>query len=168
MKIVWSRLSAWLVVFAFMLPGSASAQGQEITDAHLRAAWNAVVAVGAADGFDEALPDIAEQVQGVLIRQRPDLFRQVGTVVGDVALGLIARRLELNNDVARVWAMNFTESELNEIVTFYNSPTGQKLGNMFQELQEQTTGALEAWYERLASEMLQRSLQEFERLGIAF
>ncbi len=168
MKKVRSLLSAWLVVIAFILPGSANAQDQEITDAHLQAAWRAVVAVGAADGFDEALPDIAEQVQGVLIRQRPDLYVRIGTVVGDVALGLIARRLELNNDVARVWAMNFTESELNEIVAFYNSPTGQKLGNMYQDLQQQTVDALEAWYERLASEMLQRSLQEFERLGIAF
>ena len=166
MNKVRSLLGAWLMAFAFVLPGSANAQ--EITDAHLQAAWNAVLATGAATGFDEALPNIAEQVQTALIRQRPDLFQQIGEVVGDVAFELIVRRLDLNNDVARVWALAFTESELNEIIAFYNSATGRKLRDVFQDLQDQTLGALENWYERLASEMMQRALQEFERRGIAF
>ena len=166
MKKIRSLVGAWFMALAIALPGAASAQ--DITDAHLQAAWNAVRAVGANTGFDDAIPNIAEQVQGVLLRQRPDLFNTISEVVTDVALELVVRRLDLNNDVARVWAQAFTEAELNEIVAFYNSPTGRKLADMFEQMQEETLGALEAWYERLATEMLERAVLEFERRGINF
>ena len=161
-----SLSGAWLLAIVMAFPGSASAQ--EITDAHLQAAWNAVRAVGADNGFDEALPDIAVQVQELLVRQRPDLVREIGNAVNDVAFELIVRRLDLNNDVARIWALAFTEDELNQISSFYNSPIGQKLADQFEGLLNATIGALESWFDRLVSEVIERSLLELERRGIAY
>lgn len=161
-----SLFGVWMLAMALALPGAASAQ--DITDAHLQAAWNAVRAVGADNGFDEALPNIAVQVQDLMVRQRPDLLREIGNVVNDVAFELIIRRLDLNNDVARIWALAFSESELNEITAFYNSATGQKLANLFENLLTDTIAALENWYERLISEMVERSILELERRGITY
>jgi len=161
-----SLFGALLLAVSLAIPGSASAQ--EISDAHLQAAWNAVRAVGADNGFDEALPNIAVQVQDLLVRQRPDLLREIGGVVNDVALELIVRRLDLNNDVARIWALAFSEAELNEITAFYNSPTGRKLADLFEELLTDTIAALENWYGRLLSEMVERSILELERRGISY
>jgi hypothetical protein len=166
MKKVRSQVSAWLVALTVGI--SAPAAAQEITDAHLRAAWAAVLAVGADEGFDDALPNIAEQVQGLILQRRPDLFRQVGEVVNQVALSLVVRRLDLNNDVARVWAQMFTEAELNEITAFYTGPTGRKFAELFGDLTDATLQAFEGWYERLATEMYERTLLEFERQGITF
>lgn len=166
MKRVETQLSAWLMAFALAWSGAANAQ--EITDAHLQAAWDAVRAVGADAEFDFALPDIAEQVQGLLIDLRPDLFRQIPDVVNEVALELVARRLDLNTDVARVWALEFTEQELIEITAFYASPTGRKFSMTFELLFQQTLQVLENWYERLAGEMRDRSLLKFQQKGIEF
>ena len=166
MRRIQSLLGVWILALALTLPGAASAQ--DITDAHLQAAWNAVRAVGADNGFDEALPNIAVQVQDLMVRQRPDLFEEIGDVVNDVVFELIIRRLDLNNDVARIWALAFTEAELNEITAFYNSSTGRKLADLFEVLLADTIGALENWYERLISEMVERSILELERRGITY
>jgi len=103
-----------------------------------------------------------------MVRQRPDLFEEIGDVVNDVVFELIIRRLDLNNDVARIWALAFTEAELNEITAFYNSSTGRKLADLFEVLLADTIGALENWYERLISEMVERSILELERRGITY
>ena len=107
-------------------------------------------------------------MQGLLIDLRPDLFRQIPDVVNEVALELVARRLDLNTDVARVWALAFTEQELIEITAFYASPTGRKFSMTFELLFQQTLQVLENWYERLAGEMRDRSLLKFQQKGIEF
>lgn len=166
MRRVRSLVAAISLALAMSLPGPANAQ--EVTDAHLQAAWNAIRAVGADVDFDLAIPDIAQQVQAILLDARPDLFREIGPVVNEVAFELIARRLDLNNDAARVWALTFTEQELVEITDFYNSPTGKKFIELFDPLVQQTLQVFENWAERIFVEMLERAQLKFAQDGIAF
>jgi hypothetical protein len=153
-----------LVAAIVSSPGTA----QELTDAHLRAAQDAIRALGVTNQFDQALPDLVLQVQGVLMQRRPDLSRQITTVVNQVALDLVARRRDLNNDAARIWALTFTQEELVLITTFYNSETGRKLSQMYPQVMTETGQAFENWYQRLAEEMLDRTLLEFQQQGVAF
>lgn len=155
---------AVLVAAIMSTPGEA----QELTDAHLRAAQDAIRALGVTNQFDQALPDLVIQVQGILMQRRPDLARQITTVVNQVALDLVARRRDLNNDAARIWALTFTQDELVLITTFYNSETGRKLSQMYPQVMTETGQAFENWYQRLAEEMLDRTLLEFQQQGVAF
>jgi hypothetical protein len=173
MNRVRSLVSVLLIAVAAAIPIRAGAQdnaagGQEITDAHLQAAWRAVQAIGADKDFNAAIPDIAEQVQTILVQRRPDLYQQIGPIVTQAASELVVRRLDLNNDVARVWALAFTEDELNQITAFYTSPVGLKLAGVIDQLQADTLQAFQDWYERLASEMLDRAILTFQQQGIAF
>jgi hypothetical protein len=85
-----------------------------------------------------------------------------------MAFELAARRAELTNDVARVWAQAFTEQELRAITAFYTSPVGRKLAEVGEPVMTETVGALQAWSDRLATELLDNVLAEFERQNIAF
>lgn len=144
------------------------ASAQEIADTHLQAALEAIRALGTDEDFDEVLPGVANQVETILIQQRPDLYQQIHTVVYDMAGQLAVRRNDLNNDVARVWALAFTEEELRQITAFYTSPAGRKLAEMGQPVMADTIDTLEAWSERLGTELLDRALAEFERQNIQF
>lgn len=162
-----------LIAFVAVSPVRVTAQdaaagGPAITDSHLQAAWRAVHALGVDADYNNAIPDIAEQVQTMLMQRRPDLFQQIGPVVNQVASELIVRRLDLNNDVARVWALAFTEDELNQITAFYTSPVGLKLTGLSEQLQADTLQAYQAWYQRLGSEMRDRAILAFQQLGINF
>ena len=166
MKRVGVLLSAWLMMFAIAAPTSVRAQ--DITGAHLGAAWDAIRALGVNTQFDEALPNLSEQVQSLLMQRRPDLSRQIAATVNQIALDLVVRRRELNDDAARIWALTFTEEELIAIAAFYNSEAGRKLAQNYPGVLQETAGAVDAWYQLLAEEMLDRTLQAFQQQGIVF
>lgn len=166
MKRVGVLLGALLMALNFAVPSSVSAQ--EITPSHLRAAWEAIRALGVNDEFDQALPDLSTQVQGILMQRRPDLSRQITATVNQVALDLVPRRRELNDNAARIWAMQFTEAELIEIAAFYNGETGQKLAATYPAVLQETVGVFEEWYQALANEMLRLSVEAFREQGIQF
>ncbi|MCW5715566.1 MAG: DUF2059 domain-containing protein [Bauldia sp.] len=155
-----------LSVIAALPAGRASAQ--EITPSHLQAAAEAVHALGTDRDFDLVLPNVATQVEVVLMQQRPDLYRQITATVQAAALELVQRRLDLNNDVARVWALTFTEDELRQITAFYQSPAGQKLALQGQPMMQQTVETLQAWSERVSNELLERTLAQFQAQNIDF
>ncbi|MCC6734509.1 MAG: DUF2059 domain-containing protein [Bauldia sp.] len=155
-----------LSVIAVLPAGRASAQ--EITPAHLQAAMEAIHALGTDRDFDLVLPNVATQVEGVMMQQRPDLYRQITATVQAAAIELVQRRIELNNEVARVWALAFTEDELRQIAAFYQSPAGIKLALQGQPMMEQTVTTLQDWSERLSNELLDRALAAFEAQNIDF
>ncbi|MBA8878488.1 DUF2059 domain-containing protein [Phyllobacterium myrsinacearum] len=120
------RLIAPLSV-AIMLGGLYSAQAQEITPSHLAAARAAITAIKATDVFDGILPDAAQNLKAELIQKDPNLEAIISTAVDEQALALASRRVDLENEAARAYAVSFTEEELNAITGFYNSAAGKKL-----------------------------------------
>ena len=140
----------------------------EFTKTHLAAALDVVVATQSAKTLDQFLPAIAQQTQAKLIQIRPDLFKQIGDVVQTTALQLAARRSDLDNSIARIWAQNFTEDELKAIAAFYKSPTGSKLATKGPETLAAYPAAVQAWSGKLQDEMMQTSLDEMKKRGIDF
>ena len=166
MKRVGVALSAWLLALSMFIPTQAVAQ--EVTEAHLRAAWAAIQALGVNDEFDGALPDLAVQVQTVLLQRRPDLTNQITTTVNQVALDLVATRRAINDQAARIWAETFTEDELNTIVEFYNGEVGRKLAEVYPTVLGATVDAFQVWYQTTAEQLLQRSVAALEQQGFTF
>ena len=162
------RALVGVAVMAVLLPLASTQAQQQITDAHLRAAVEAYRALGTDGDFDVVLPGVAEQVATVLIQQRPDLHQVISLTVNEMAFQLAARRAELTNDVARVWAQAFTEQELRAITAFYTSPVGRKLAEVGEPVMTETVGALQAWSDRLATELFDNVLAEFARQNVDF
>lgn len=141
---------------------------QEISESHLNAARQAVTSARTAEGFDAVLPAISDQVQTSLIRQRPDLHKEIIDAVQSVATSLAGRRADLDNDVARVWAQAFSEDELNAITAFYQSEAGRKLAEVGPRVLQDTLGVLQGWGDRLGEEMLEKSREELKTRGVDF
>lgn len=154
-------LAALLVAAALTAPAGA----QEISQSHLDAALVAVQSAGAARGFDSVLPALAERVKSRLIRVRPDLHEVISTVVEDVALTLIPRRVDLDRAVATVWAKNFTEDELVTIAEFYKSPTGQKFAEIGPRVIQESLNSVESWSTRVGEELYEKSREQLAKDG---
>lgn len=157
-------LAAFLVAAALGAPAGA----QEISQSHLEAALAAVQSAGAARGFDSVLPALAERVKSRLIRVRPDLHREISTVVENVALSLAGRRSDLNDAVARVWAKSFTEDELVTIAEFYKSPTGQKFADIGPTVIQDSLKSVEAWSTRIGEELYEKAREDLIKQGYEF
>jgi hypothetical protein len=156
------------VVGVALAAGPSLASAQEISSSHLAAALDVVHSAKASRGFDNVLPTLATQVEDRLIRSRPDLHKEIISAVESAALKLAARRADLDNDVARVWAKSFSEDELKVIATFYKTAAGQKFADVGSLVYAETLDAVKGWSDRLGEELLDKSRDELKSAGIQF
>lgn len=157
-----------MVLAASLSAVAGVAPAQEITESHLAAAREAIDNGLIGPIFNERLPLLADRVKGRLIRARPDLHREISDAVDAVALRLTTRRVDLDNDVARIWARTFSEEELKTIATFYQSPTGRKLSQVGPQVAAQSIQVLNSWSDRVGEELFEKSKFELKQKGLEF
>lgn len=156
------------IVGIVLAAGSSYASAQEISASHLAAALDVVKSAKASRGFDNVLPTLAAQVTDRLIRLRPDLHKQIADTVEAAALKLAVRRNDLDSDVARLWAKQFTEDELKTIAAFYKSPAGQKFADVGSRIYAETLDAVQRWSDRVGEELLDKAREDMKGQGVIF
>jgi uncharacterized protein len=77
--------------------------------------------------YANAVPGIVEQTKNALLQQNLNYQKDLNEVAVIVAKNLAGREKEIGDGMAQVYASEFTEQELKDLVTFYKSPLGQKL-----------------------------------------
>jgi len=77
--------------------------------------------------YANAVPNLVEQTKNVLLQSNLNYQKDLNEVAVIVAKNLAGREKEIGEGMAQVYANEFTEQELKDLVTFYKSPLGQKL-----------------------------------------
>ncbi len=77
--------------------------------------------------YAQAVPNLVEQTKNVLMQSNLNYQKDLNEVAVIVAQKLAGREKEIGDGMAQVYASEFTEQELKDLVTFYKSPLGQKL-----------------------------------------
>jgi hypothetical protein len=115
------------VAFAVVAGWAYPATAQEIPAEHLAAAREAVAASNATNSLDIILPRLGEEAKARMINERPDASEKIGVLVDEITISLAARRANLEDEVARIYARIFTMEELKQLTAFYKSEAGVKL-----------------------------------------
>jgi uncharacterized protein len=97
------------------------------TPAAIAAAKDILTMKNAAAMYANAVPNIVEQTKNALLQNNLNYQKDLNEVAVIVAQGLAGREKEIGEGMAKVYANEFTEQELKDLVTFYKSPLGQKL-----------------------------------------
>jgi hypothetical protein len=111
-------------------------------------------------------------VRGVVVKTR-DFFMQTNFMFGkdlnEVADGLIkqysARAGELMNDAARIYASHFSEPELKQLLTFYQSPLGQKVISEEPKAADESMAMAGSWADKLSEEVISKMRAEMKKRG---
>jgi uncharacterized protein len=111
-------------------------------------------------------------IRGVVIKTR-DFFMQTnfmwGKDLNEVADSLIKqyspRAGELVNDAARIYASHFTEPELKQILTFYQSPLGQKVIAEEPKTLDESMAMASSWADKLSEEVINQMRAEMKKRG---
>ncbi|MBR0722697.1 DUF2059 domain-containing protein [Bradyrhizobium manausense] len=74
-----------------------------------------------------AVPGMVEKVKATLIGQNLNYQKDLNELAPVIAKQLAGRESEIGDGMVGVYAGEFTEQELKDLVTFYKSPLGQKL-----------------------------------------
>lgn len=146
-----AALAATLIV-AFAMPSLAE---DEISEAHLKAARDAITALHATEEFDQVLPQAAATLKAELTQKNPDLVALISTTVDEKAIALASRRADLEREAAKIYARVFTEQELNEISAFYNTATGKKLLDDGNIVGREVLQAAGIWQRGIARDLAQ-------------
>ena len=77
--------------------------------------------------YANAVPNLVEQTKNVLMQSNLNYQKDLNEVAEIVAKNLAGREKEIGDGMAQVYANEFTEQELKDLVNFYKSPLGQKL-----------------------------------------
>jgi hypothetical protein len=95
--------------------------------AALAAAKEILAMKNASAMYANAVPNLVEQTKNVLMQSNLNYQKDLNEVAVIVAKNLAGREKEIGEGMAQVYANEFTEQELKDLVTFYKSPLGQKL-----------------------------------------
>src|SRR6478752_2904890 len=85
----------------------------------LAAARELIVTMRAADYFKTILPAIVQQLKPAIVQNRPQVERDYDAIMPLMLESMNARVNEIIDQVAALYARNFTVAELNEVVAFY-------------------------------------------------
>jgi hypothetical protein len=77
--------------------------------------------------YASAVPNLVAQTKDALLQANLNYQKDLNEVAVIVAQQLNGREKELGEGMAAIYASEFSEQELKDLVTFYKSPLGQKL-----------------------------------------
>lgn len=153
------------VMSAAILAFAAPAMAQEVPPDQLALAREYVDLTDSAAVFEVTLVEIGMGTMGDLIQQNPELQEEIDLAIGKVLESYQERRGELMDQFARIYATRFTVAELQEIVAFYESPTGQKLAAANTEVNADLQAVLTVFTNNTRSEFYAKVRAELRAQG---
>jgi hypothetical protein len=134
MKSVLKIVPAACLAIALAL-GAAPATAQQaaapapppLTPGAIAAAKEILALKNAKAMYAGAVPGMVEKVKATLIGQNLNYQKDLNELAPVIAKQLAGRESEIGDGMVGVYAGEFTEQELKDLVVFYKSPLGQKL-----------------------------------------
>jgi len=155
---VLGRAAAVAILFSGAF--TVSARAQEVSEAQLAAARDAIAALNVTDRYDNILPNLAERLKAQFIQASPNFQGQISNVVDEQALVLAPRRADLEKEAATIYAKSFSVDELKSISTFFNTEAGKKLLTNQPLVSRELTKAAEIWANGISRDLTNQSSEK--------
>jgi uncharacterized protein len=125
-----------------------------------------IVELNGVDGFFEpVLRDQVEKVRLSLIQSNFMWSKDINDSAHVVYLSYGPRINEFVDSIARIYASHFTEKELKELLTFYQSPLGQKLRAEEPKALEETAAFAKKWGDSISEDVQNKMRNEMKKRG---
>jgi len=148
-----------------MMVVSVPAMAQELPPEQLALARKYIDLTDHASVFEVTMVEIGIGTMRQVVQQNPELTEQTNTAVGKVLEEYRDRKGELLDQFARVYAARFTIDELQQIVSFYETPTGQKLAEANADINDDLQAALEVFANNARPEFFAKVRAELRAQG---
>jgi hypothetical protein len=132
------------------VPAGAQQPGAPPSPAAIAAAKEILAMKKASQMYTLAVPNIVAQTKAVLLQNNLNYQKDLNEVAVVVAQNLAGREKEIGEGMAKIYATEFTEQELKDLVTFYKTPLGQKLLTSEPKAIEQSMAYMNQWAQSFA------------------
>jgi hypothetical protein len=147
-----------------ILPATVSAQ--ELAPEHIALARQYVDLTDKANVYEVSLVQVGIDSLRTLLAQNPDKYDVVDAAITKVLEAYKARKGELMDQFARVYAQRMTMDELQAVVDFYGSPVGQKLADVQATANNDLQTVLSLFQINLRTEFFAQVRAELRTAGI--
>lgn len=164
---VMTRAKALLAVVlgAAILATAVPAMAQEVPPEQLALARKYIDLTDRAAIYEITLVEIGIGTMRQIVQQNPEIAEETDLAVGKILEQYRDRKGELLNQFARVYAARFSVEELQQIVTFYETPTGQKLAQANSEVNSDLQAVLQVFTNNTRSEFFAKVRAELRAQG---
>jgi hypothetical protein len=100
---------------------------KQASPAAIAAAKEILTMKNASAMYANVVPTIVQQTKDTLLQTNLNYQKDLNEVAVIVAQSFAGREKEIGEGMANIYANEFTEQELKDLVAFYKSPLGQKL-----------------------------------------
>src|ERR1700736_6586626 len=134
-------------------PAGAQQQPPPLKDASpaaIAAAKEILAMKSASAMYANAVPNLVQQTKDQLMQSNLNYQKDLNEVAVIVAQRLAGREKEIGEGMAKIYASEFTEQELKDLVAFYKSPLGQKLLSTEPKAVQSSMGYMNQWAQGFA------------------
>jgi hypothetical protein len=154
-------LTVCLIVCLFAGPARAQTPSPDA----MAAAHELIVTMRAVDLFKTIMPAMMQSLKPAIVQNRPQVERDYDAIVPLMLESMNARLNEVIEQIAAVYARNFTPDELREAVAFYRGPTGQKIVQKLPVITQESMAIGQRFGQSIASELRGRMIDELRKRG---
>ena len=146
---------------------SSMADAQQPSAAAIQTAREVIKVTGATTLFTPLIPGVVEQAKSLFLQQNPALGKDLNEISAQMRTDLAPRFDELTAEVARLYAVHFTEAELKDLLAFYKSPVGAKLISEQPKIGEEGLTFAQNWANQLSDTVISKMRDELKKRGHA-
>jgi uncharacterized protein len=144
-----------------------SAQAQQPSTSAIANAKELITVTGATTLFGPLIAGVVEQARNLYLQQDPSLAKDLNEIAAQLRNDLQPRFAELTDEVARLYATNFTDQELKDILTFYKSASGKKLLAEQPKVVDSSMRFAQDWANKLSDQVVTKMRDELKKRGHA-
>ncbi|HZQ11951.1 MAG TPA: DUF2059 domain-containing protein [Pseudolabrys sp.] len=140
-------------------------QAQQPSAASMAVAKQLIATTGATTVFNPLIAGVVEQAKLLYLQQNPGLAKDLNEVAAKLRTDLQPRFGEINDEVAKLYATNFSEQELKDILAFYQSPAGKKLLTEQPKVIDSSMVFAQTWANNLSEQVVRMIRDEMKKRG---
>jgi uncharacterized protein len=115
--------------------------------------------------YANAIPNMVQRVKDSLLSSNLNYQKDLNEVAVVVAQQNAGRDKEIGEQMAKIYASDFTEAELKDLAAFYKSPLGQKLLQMEPQSISASVNYMQQWAQQFAEQVNGQFRAEMRKRG---
>jgi uncharacterized protein len=147
------------------VPAAPVAKKQPPSPAALSAAREFLMMKNVGAMFAGAVPGVVDQVRNGLTQQNLNYQKDLSEAAAIIAKNLAGKENEIGEGMAQIYANEFSEQELKDLVAFYKTPLGQKLLTNEPQAVALSMGWMRQWTQEFGAKVNDAFKEEMKKRG---
>jgi hypothetical protein len=120
---------------------------------------------GVSNVMDPIARGVVEKVKSAVMQTNFMFQKDINDITVQLHKEFDGRSSELIDQTSQLYASRFTEPELKEILTFYQSPLGQKMIVEEPKIMDESLRQVSGWADNLSIDIMARMREEMKKRG---